>query len=81
MKAREWRIKPPHIYGTVEDCIGGREVRYCEVCGACEAEISVPDRVLPTTPSWPGFLSFVARHQNCPDPPAPPKPLVRKWRR
>jgi hypothetical protein len=65
MKAREWRIKPPHIHGTVEHGIGGREIRHCDACGASEAEIGVPDRELSSCPCWPGFLRFVDRHKSC----------------
>lgn len=80
MKAREWRIKPPHIHGTVENCIGGREIRHCDGCGASEAAIGVPDRQLPTQPCWPGFLTFVDAHQDCTGQ-TPRKPITEENRR
>lgn len=63
--AREWRMKPPHLHGTVEDAIGGREVRICDGCGAQEEEISIPDWQNPAVPRWRGFLAFVERHKGC----------------
>lgn len=65
MTAREWRINPPHIHGTVEDEIGGREIRICDGCGAAEGTIGVPDKQLPHVPAWPGFLEFVQKHTEC----------------
>lgn len=72
---REWRAKPSHIHGYVEDCVGGRDVRVCDGCGASEEEISVPDYQNPKVPMWRGFNDFLSRHKDCMNPPTP---LTRK---